>query len=73
MLKKKFVANFQRLIELFTQKMALSSQKYGFGIWDPEKTYSGSRIQGTGTGSRIRIQDPGSRIRIRNTDESYTK
>ncbi len=31
-------ANFQRIIELFTQKLSLSSQKYGFGIRDPEKT-----------------------------------
>jgi hypothetical protein len=27
--------------------LSLSSQKYGFGIRDPEKTYSGSRIQGS--------------------------
>ncbi len=37
--------------------MPLSSQKYGFGIRDPEKTYSESR----------KAPDPGSRIRIRNT------
>jgi hypothetical protein len=35
--------------------MSLSSQKYGFGIQDPEKTYSGSRIQGS---KRHRIPDP---------------
>ncbi len=35
--------------------MSLSSQKYGFGIRDPEKTYSGSRIQGS---KRHRIPDP---------------
>ncbi len=47
MLKKKIWANFPRIIELFTQKLPLSSQKYGFGVWDPgseirdpEKTYS---------------------------------
>jgi hypothetical protein len=28
------------------QKLSLSSQKYGFGIRDLEKTYPGSRIQG---------------------------
>ncbi len=40
--KKKIWANFQRIIELFTpKKLSLSSQKYGFRIWDPEKTYSG--------------------------------
>jgi hypothetical protein len=30
--KEKFLANFQRIIELFTQKLSLCSQKYGFGI-----------------------------------------
>jgi hypothetical protein len=53
-LKTKIWANFQRIIELFTQK-------YGFGIRDPEKTYSGSGIR------KKPILDPGSRIRIRNT------
>jgi hypothetical protein len=37
--------------------LSLSSQKYGFRIRDPEKTYSGSRIQGS---KRQRIPDPGS-------------
>jgi hypothetical protein len=57
MLKKKIWANFQRIIELFTQKVSLSSQKYGFGIRDPEKTYPdpGSRIQGS---KKHRIPDP---------------
>jgi hypothetical protein len=55
-LKKNIWANFQRIIELFTQKLSLSSQKYGFGIRDPEKTYSGSRGQ-KGAGSRIRIRN----------------
>ncbi len=45
-LKKKIWADFQSIIELFTQKLSLSSQKYRFGIRDPEKPYSGSRIQG---------------------------
>jgi hypothetical protein len=31
-LKKKIWANFQRNIELFTQKLSPSYQKYGFGI-----------------------------------------
>ncbi len=46
MLNKKIWANFQKVIKLFTQKLSPSSQKYGLGIRDPEKTYSGSRIQG---------------------------
>jgi hypothetical protein len=54
-LKKNIWANFQRIIELFTQKLSLSSQIYGFGIRDPEKPYSGSRIQGS---KRHRIPDP---------------
>jgi hypothetical protein len=59
-LKKKIWANFQRTIELFTQKIVtkLSTQKYGFGIRDPEKPIPdpGSRGQ-KGTGSRIRISN----------------
>jgi hypothetical protein len=58
--KKKVWANLQRIIELFTEKMSLSSQKYGFAIRDPEKSYSGSRIQGS---KRHRIPD-----RICNTE-----
>jgi hypothetical protein len=37
------------------KKLSLSSQKYGFGIRDPEKTYSGSQIH---VSKRHRIQDP---------------
>ena len=54
-LKKKVWANFQRIIELFTQKLSLSSQKYGSGIRDTEKTYYGSRIQGS---KRHQTPDP---------------
>jgi hypothetical protein len=35
MLRKIILANFQRIIELFTPKLSTSSQKYGFGIRDP--------------------------------------
>jgi hypothetical protein len=43
-LKKKMWVNFQRIIELFTQKMSLSSKNMGLGseIRDPVKTFSGS-------------------------------
>ncbi len=63
-LKKKIWDNFQRIIELFTQKIVNKLTKiWGWDpeseIRDPEKTYSGSRIQGS---KRHR-----SRIRIRNT------
>jgi hypothetical protein len=53
MLKKKIWADFQRIIELFTQKIVSKLSKFGY--WDPEKTYSGSRIQGS---KRHRIPDP---------------
>ncbi len=45
-MKKNLWTNLQRILELFTPKMPLSSQKYG--VWDP-----GSRGL-KGTGSRIR-------------------
>jgi hypothetical protein len=58
--KKKIWANFQRIIELFTQKIVTKLSKIciwdpGSEIRDPEKTYSGSRIQGS---KRHRIPDP---------------
>jgi hypothetical protein len=58
MLKKKIWANFQRIIELFSQKVVTKLSKIwvwdpGSGIRDPEKTYFGSRGQ-KGTGSRFR-------------------
>jgi hypothetical protein len=61
-LKKKIWANFQRIIELFAQKIVTKLSKVwvwdpGSGIRDPEKTYSGSRGQ-KGTGSRIPDPDP---------------
>jgi hypothetical protein len=63
MLKKKIWANFQRIIELFTQKIVKNKLSK---IWawdpgsesrirDPEKNYSGSRIHGS---KRHRIPDP---------------
>jgi hypothetical protein len=55
MLKKKICPNFPRIIEVLTQKIITKPSKYGFGIRDPEKTYSGSRIQGS---KRHRILDP---------------
>jgi hypothetical protein len=56
-LKKKTWANFQRIIELFTKKIVKKLLK--IWSWDPEKTYSGSRIQGSKcTQSRIPDPDP---------------
>jgi hypothetical protein len=54
MLKKKFGLIFKELLTFLPKKFSLSSQKDGFGIRDPEKTYSGSRGQKS-IGSRIRI------------------
>jgi hypothetical protein len=50
MLKKIIWANFQRIIELFTQSIVTKLSK--IWVWDPrsgirKKTYSGSRIQGS--------------------------
>jgi hypothetical protein len=61
-LKKKIWANFQRIIELFTKKIVIKLFKIwswdpGSEIRDPEKTHSGSRIQGS---KMHRIPDPGS-------------
>ncbi len=53
LLKKKICDNFQRIIELFLQKLSLCSQKYGFGIRKKPIPDPGSRGQ-KGTGSRIR-------------------
>ncbi len=47
MLNKKFGPIFKELLNVLLKKLSLSSQKYGFGIRDPGKTYSGSRIQGS--------------------------
>ncbi len=63
MLKKKIWANFQRIIELFTQKIVPKLSKIwvwdpGSEIWDPEKTYSGFRIPVQGS-KRHRIPDQG--------------
>jgi hypothetical protein len=59
MLKKKIWASFQRIIELFTQKLVTKISKIwvwdpGSEIRDPEKTYSRTRIQES---KRYRIPD----------------
>jgi hypothetical protein len=65
MLKKKIWANFQRSIELFTKKLSLSSQKYGFGIRNPRSGIRKKHIPDPGSRGQ---KGPESRIRIRNTD-----
>ncbi len=51
--RKKFGPIFKDYWRFYQKNCNLSSQKYGVGIRDPEKIYSGSRCQ-KGTGSRIR-------------------
>ncbi len=53
MLKKKIWANFQRIIELFTQKLVTKLSK--IWVWDPG---SGAFLT-TGSGSGIRIRNTG--------------
>jgi hypothetical protein len=62
MLKKKILANFPRIIEVFTQKFVTKPSKIwvwdpGSEIRDPEKTYSESRIPDPGV---KKAPDPGS-------------
>jgi hypothetical protein len=56
-LKKNLGQFSKNYMNFLPKKLSLSSQKYGFGIREPEKTYSGSRIHGS---KRHRILDPGS-------------
>jgi hypothetical protein len=71
MLKKKIWANFQRIIELLTQKLVTKFSKLwlwdpGSEIRNPEKTYPGSGTRGQkGTGSRIRIRNTGDHVHHR--------
>jgi hypothetical protein len=66
MLKKKVWANFQRIIELFTQKIVTKLSKTW--VWDP-----GSEIRGSGI--KKPIPDPGSqgskRHRISDPDPQH--
>jgi hypothetical protein len=57
--------NLQRIIVLLTQKLSLSSQKYGSGIRDPRSGIRKKPIADPGSESRGQ-KGTGSRIRIRN-------
>jgi hypothetical protein len=46
----------KELYNYLPKKLSLSSQKYGFGMRDPEQTYSGSRIPDPGV---KKAPDPG--------------
>ncbi len=56
-LRKNFGPIFKELYNFLLKKFSLCSQKYRFRIRDPEKTYSGSRIQGSKR-HRIPVPDP---------------
>jgi hypothetical protein len=69
MQKKKIWANFQRIVEVFTQK--IFNTLSNIWVW-----YTGSGIRDPGSGKNLfripdpgvkKAPDPGSRIRIRNT------
>jgi hypothetical protein len=71
MLKKKIWANFRRIVEDSTQK--IFNMLSNIWVWDPgsgirQKTYSGSRIQGS---KRHRIPDPEHWLTYTGTDNSY--
>ncbi len=55
--KNNILANLQKIIVPYflPKKLSLSSQKFGFLIRDPEKTYPGSRNQEGSKRHRIRI------------------
>ncbi len=54
--KKNIWANLQRITEIFTQKMSLTSQKFRFGLG------SGIRDPGSGIGEKLN-PDPGSGVK----------
>jgi hypothetical protein len=87
MLKKHIWANFQRIVEVFTQKMF--NMLSDIWVWDPgseirdprsEIRDPGSEIRDPGSGKNLfripdlgvkKAPDPGSRIHIRNTGAKF--
>jgi hypothetical protein len=59
MLKKKIRANFQRIIELFTQKIVTKLSK--IWVWDPRSGIRKKSILDPGSRGQ-KAPDPGSRI-----------
>jgi hypothetical protein len=71
MLKKNIWANFQRIVEVFTQK--IFNMLSNIWVWDPGSEIRkkpipdpGSRGQ-KGTGSRIRIRNTGRKYKVEKT------
>ena len=67
-LKKKIWVNFQRIIELFTQKIVKKLLK--IWSWDPGSGKNLFRIPDPGSRGQ-KAPNPGSRIRIRNTGPGF--
>jgi hypothetical protein len=65
-LKKTIWANFQRIIELFTQKIVNKLSK--IWVWDPGSEIRKKPIPDPGSRGQ---KGTGSRIRIRNTGQRY--
>jgi hypothetical protein len=65
-LKKKILAIFQRIIELFTKKIVIVKKLLKIWSWDPGSGKNLFRIPDPGSRGQ-KAPDPGSRIRIRNT------
>jgi hypothetical protein len=68
MLKKKIWADFQRIIELFTQKLIFKLSK--IWVWDPGSEIRKNPIPDPGSRGQ---KGTGSRIRICNTDRLQDK
>jgi hypothetical protein len=68
MLKKKIWANFQRIIELFTQKIVPKLSKIKIWVWGPGSEIRDPEKPIPDPGSRGK-KSTGSRIRIRNTEK----
>ncbi len=56
--RKKLGPIFKELKNFLPKHLSISSQKYGFKIRDPEKTYSGSKVLGSRGQKRHWIPDP---------------
>jgi hypothetical protein len=77
MLKKKIWANFRRIAEVFTQKIFNMLSNIwvwdpGSEIRDPEITYPGSRIQGSGSATLIVNPEREGKYQFGSANDKYT-
>ncbi len=77
---KKNLGQCTKFYNFLPKKMSLNSQKYGFGIRDPEETFSDPRSRDQkGTGSQIRIRNTACGLKIlgpkvrKKTAEAFNK